>query len=137
MDRVRGGSSFERMAAYSRAARAGDLVAVSGTAALDANGVALHPGDAGAQTREAIKRALEAAAALGARREDVVRTRLYLAPDADWRAAVEAHGEAFAGVDPANTTLHVAGLIPEGCLVEVEIDAVASGPAQAESPGRP
>jgi len=32
--------------------------------------------------------------------------------------------EAFAGVDPANTTYYVGGLIPEGALVEVELDAI-------------
>ena len=42
----------------------------------------------------------------------------------DWHAAVRAHGEAFAGVDPANTTYFVAGFIPEGVLVEVELDAI-------------
>jgi hypothetical protein len=30
----------------------------------------------------------------------------------------------FAGVDPANTTLYVAAFIPEGVVVEVELDAV-------------
>jgi hypothetical protein len=44
---------------------------------------------------------------------------------------VQAHGEAFAGVNPANTTLHVAELIPKDCLVEVELDAIASGPVAA------
>ena len=29
----------------------------------------------------------------------------------------------FEGIDPANTTLFVAGFIPEGVLVEVELDA--------------
>lgn len=128
MSRLRSGSGFERLAAYSRAARHGDIVAVSGTGALDAEGAALHPDDAGAQTRIALEMALEAAAALGARREDVIRTRIYLLAGADWRGPVEAHGAIFAGVDPANTTLYVADLIPKDCLVEVEIDAVASGP---------
>lgn len=129
MNRLRGGSPFEAMASYSRAARGGDFVAVSGTAALDEHGVALHPGDAGAQTRVALERAIEAAAALGARREDIIRTRIYLASGADWRGPVEAHGELFKGVDPANTTLHIGEFIPEGCLVEVEVDAIASEPA--------
>jgi enamine deaminase RidA (YjgF/YER057c/UK114 family) len=124
--RVHGGSAFERLAGYARAARAGTHVAVSGTAALDENGTALHPGNAYEQAREAISRALDAAARLGAHRQDVVRTRLYLAPDADWRAAVRGHGEAFSGVDPANTTLFVHGFIPEGCLLEFELDAVVS-----------
>ncbi|MBS1877883.1 MAG: hypothetical protein JST31_00065 [Actinobacteria bacterium] len=127
MDRVRSGSRFEEMASYSRAARLGDVVAVSGTAALDESGKALFPGDSANQTREAFQRALDAAEALGARREDVVRTRIYLLAGADWLGPIKVHGEIFAGVDPANTTLSVAELIPEDCLVEVELDAIASG----------
>jgi len=128
MHALHGNSPFERIASYSRATRAGDLVSVAGTAATNSHGEALHPGDAAAQTRAALLTALDAAAALGAQRSDVVRTRLFLVPDADWRAAVGAHGEVFAGVFPANTTLFVAGLIPQDCLVEVEVDAIATGP---------
>jgi enamine deaminase RidA (YjgF/YER057c/UK114 family) len=128
MNRVYSGSPFEKLASYSRAARIGDVVAVAGTAATDETGAALHPGDAGAQTRAAFAIALEGAAKLGARREDVIRTRIFLLPDTDWRAAVEAHGELFRGVDPVNTTLMIAQLIPAGCLVEIEVDAIASGP---------
>jgi enamine deaminase RidA (YjgF/YER057c/UK114 family) len=133
MHTVRSGSPFEQLASYSRAARIGDLVAVSGTAALDKTGKSLFPGDPAAQTREALLRALDAAAALGAKREDVVRTRIFLLAGSEWRGAVEAHGEIFRGVDPANTTLHVAELIPQDCLVEVEIDAVASGPVTEQA----
>ena len=32
--------------------------------------------------------------------------------------------EAFAGIDPPNTTYYVGGFIPPGVLVEVELDAV-------------
>lgn len=120
---VRDGSAFEKVAAYSRGVRVGDLVAISGTAALE-DGVALHPGDVYAQTRVAIAKALTAAAELGARPEDVVRTRLLLAPDSDWHAAVRAHQEAFEGIDPANTTWFVGGFVPPGVLVEIELDAV-------------
>jgi enamine deaminase RidA (YjgF/YER057c/UK114 family) len=133
MHTVRSGSPFETLASYSRAARIGDVVAVSGTAALDDRGVSLFPGDPAAQTREALLRALDAAAALGAAREDVIRTRIYLLAGSEWRGAVEAHGEIFRGVDPANTTLHVAELIPQDCLVEVEIDAIASGPVREDA----
>lgn len=56
-----------------------------------------------------------------------MRTRLFLAPGCDWERAVRAHRDAFEGVDPANTTLFVAGLIPPGALVEVELDAVVPG----------
>ena len=72
---VRDGSGFEELAGYSRAVRVGAHVAVSGTAALS-DGVALYPGDVYAQTREALAKALDAAAELGAGAEDVIRTRL-------------------------------------------------------------
>ncbi len=56
-----------------------------------------------------------------------MRTRLYLSPAADWRAAARAHAELLGEVAPANTMLHVAGLIGDGFLVEVEIDADLHG----------
>ena len=120
---VREGGGFEEVAAYSRAVRICDQVAVSGTAAL-ADGDALHPGDAYGQTLAALQKALAAAAKLGAARDDVIRTRLLLAPGADWEAAIRAHRELFEGAEPANTTYFVGGFIPEGVLVEVELDAV-------------
>jgi enamine deaminase RidA (YjgF/YER057c/UK114 family) len=124
---VRDGGGFEEAAAYSRAVRIGGHVAISGTAPID-DGVVLHPGDAYAQTRAAIEKALRAAAELGAAPGDVIRTRLLLAAGTDWEAAVRAHREAFEGIDPANTSYYVAGFIPEGVLVEVELDAIVPDP---------
>jgi enamine deaminase RidA (YjgF/YER057c/UK114 family) len=117
----REGGGFEEAAAYSRAVRIGQHVAVSGTAAREG-------GDAYAQTREAIARALAAAGELGAAKKDVLRTRLLLAEGCDWAGAVRAHAEAFAGVDPANTTYFVSGFIPEAALVEFELDAIVAEP---------
>jgi len=126
-ERVPDAGGFGETAAYSRAVRSGAHVAVSGTAPLS-EGRVLHPGDAYLQTQAAIRRALDAAGELGASTEDVIRTRLLLAPGCDWREAVRAHAEAFAGIDPANTTYYVGALIPEGALVEVELDALLEPP---------
>jgi enamine deaminase RidA (YjgF/YER057c/UK114 family) len=117
----REGGGFEEAAAYSRAVRIGQHVAVSGTAAREG-------GDAYEQTREAIARALAGAAQLGASKEDVLRTRLLLTPGCDWQGVIRAHAEAFAGVEPANTTYFVSGFIPDDVLVEVELDAVVPDP---------
>lgn len=117
------GSAFEAVASYCRAVRAGRSVAVSGTTASGPDGRALHPGDAYRQTRVALERALAAVETLGGSSQHVIRTRLFLTPEADWRESVRAHHELFEGIDPANTTLFVAGLIPEGSVVEVEVDA--------------
>jgi len=124
---VRDGGGFEEAAAYSRAVRIGSHVAISGTAPMD-DGIVLHPGDVYAQTRVAIAKALAAAAELGAQPQDVIRTRLLLAAGTDWQEAVRAHREAFAGIDPANTSYYVAGFIPDGVLVEVELDAIVLDP---------
>jgi enamine deaminase RidA (YjgF/YER057c/UK114 family) len=120
-DRFREGGGFEEAAAYSRAVRIGPHVAVSGTAARERDG-------AYEQTQEALGRALAAAERLGAGRDDVLRTRLLLAPGCDWEAVVRAHREAFEGAEPANTTYFVSGFIPEGVLVEVELDCVVAEP---------
>ena len=117
----REGGGFEEVAAYSRAIRIGQYIAVSGTAAR--NG-----GDAYEQTREAIARALAAAVELGASKDDVLRTRLLLTHGCDWKGAIRAHAEAFVGVEPANTTYFVSGFIPDGVLVELELDAVVAEP---------
>lgn len=123
IERHHSGGAYEALAGYCRAVRAGPHVAVSGTTATGPDGRALHPGDTHAQARRALETALAALATFGGAPGSVTRTRLFLTPDADWREAVRAHREVFQGIDPANTTLFVAALIPEGALVEVEVDA--------------
>ncbi len=120
---LRSGGGFEDVAAYSRAVRAGGRIVTSATAALDADGRALHPGDAHAQAADALALALRSVEELGGSVHDVTRSRVYLAAGADWREAIRAHREAFTGVNPANTTVFVHSLIPEGALVEVELEA--------------
>jgi enamine deaminase RidA (YjgF/YER057c/UK114 family) len=98
-------------------------IAVSGTTATAADGRALHPGDTYGQALVALQRAIAAMQALGGRLDDVVRTRVFLAPGADWEGAARAHAEVMGSVAPANTMLYVAGLIGDGFLVEVELEA--------------
>jgi enamine deaminase RidA (YjgF/YER057c/UK114 family) len=117
----RDGGGFEEAAGYSRAVRRGRRIEVSGTTT---SGDALGgPEETLRQTRRAIAQALEAVVALGGRTEDVVRSVLYLAPAADWRAAAQAHQELLGAAAPANTTLYVAMLIGDGAVVEVELAA--------------
>jgi len=119
---LRTGSAFEDRAAYSRALRVGNRILVSGTADIGPDGVPLHEGEYD-QAVAAIALALDAIRRLGGRADDVVRTRVLLAADADWEGPVRAHGEAFADINPVNTTLYVHGFIPPGVLVEVELEA--------------
>jgi enamine deaminase RidA (YjgF/YER057c/UK114 family) len=122
--RVASGSPYEVPIGFSRACRAGNLVAVSGTAPVAEDGTAFAPGDPEAQARRCLEIGLRALAEAGGSVSDVVRTRTYLVDAADWKAVGRAHGEVFAEVRPASTMVVVAGLLDPDWLVEIEIDAV-------------
>lgn len=122
-DRYADEATWQDTAGYARAARQGTRIAVSGTTSSGPDGAVLHPGDTYRQTTEAIAKGLRAVEALGGTAAHVLRTRVYLAPGASWEDAARAHREAFDAVRPANTMLLVAGLIGDGLLVEVELDA--------------
>ena len=121
------GGGFEEAVGYSRAVRRGGRIEVSGTTVPGSG--ACDGDETKRQTLDALSRAVAAVEALGGERADVVRTRLLLAPGAVWEAAGGAHRETLGDVAPANTTLYVAGLIGEGVLVEVEVEAEAAGHA--------
>ena len=107
---------------YCRAVRVDDQIFVAGTAPSWPDGH-VDP-DAETQARrcfEIIGRALNEA---GASFQDVVRTRVYLVDAADFDAVARAHGEIFADVRPANTTLVVAALLNPAWKMEIEVDAV-------------
>jgi enamine deaminase RidA (YjgF/YER057c/UK114 family)/ketosteroid isomerase-like protein len=126
--RFRDGTGWEKTAGYSRAARRGDTIAVSGTTAHGRDGSALYPGDTYAQTVECLRRAVAAVEQLGGTRTSVLRTRILLAPAADWQEAARAHVDVLGDVAPANSTYVVGSLIGPEFLVEVEIDAQAATP---------
>ena len=113
------GGSYESLAGYSRGVRIGPRIAVSGTTARG-DAIAL---DTHGQMLDCLQRIVASVERLGGRREEILRTRVFLAPTADWEQAAEGHRELLGDVAPANTMLFVARLIGEGLLVEVEADA--------------
>jgi enamine deaminase RidA (YjgF/YER057c/UK114 family) len=120
---VSSGSPYEPIVGYSRAVRVGNLISVAGTTA-GSGGKPVAIGDPEAQTRaifETIEKALKDA---GASLEDIVRTRVYLVDITHWEAVARVHGEVFADIRPANTTLEVSGFVSPDWLVEIEVDAV-------------
>lgn len=119
----RDGRGWEESAGYARAVRVGDWIHVSGTTATGEDGTAWPKGDVHAQTVAALRRGMASVTALGGTPADVVRSRLFLVPGSDWEAAGRAHAEILGAVAPANTTLFVHGLVGEGFLVEIELDA--------------
>ena len=124
---VSSASPYEPVVGFSRAVRVGDHVFVAGTAPTMPDGGAPPP-DAEGQARRCFEIILKALAEAGARPEDVVRTRIYLTKAEDWEAVGRVHGELFAEIRPTNTTVAVGELLDSRWLVEIEVDAVLSGP---------
>lgn len=123
---VSSGNPLEQTVGYSRAVRVGSTVAVSGTCAVWPGGE-VDP-DPGVQARRALAIIGEALAGLGASFADVVRTRIFVVDPADFPAVAEAHGEVFGAIRPACSGLVVAALLDPRWKVEIEADAVVSGP---------
>jgi enamine deaminase RidA (YjgF/YER057c/UK114 family) len=126
--RLGSGTPWEGIVGYSRVVVRGEAAWVSGTTAI-VDGTVVHPGDAGAQTRQClatIKQSLERA---GFTMNDVVRTRMYVTDISRWEEIGRVHGEAFRDIRPATTMVQVAALIDPAMLVEIEAEAVRGVPA--------
>jgi aryl-alcohol dehydrogenase-like predicted oxidoreductase/enamine deaminase RidA (YjgF/YER057c/UK114 family) len=119
------GTPWEDIAGFSRATRRGSRIHVSGTTATHGDR-AIGGADPAAQTHFAIDKIEGALQSLGARLEDVVRTRVFVRRLDDWEAVARAHGERFGRIQPANT-LVAAALVGDEYLVEIEAEAETSG----------
>jgi enamine deaminase RidA (YjgF/YER057c/UK114 family) len=117
------GSTWEVMAAYSRAVRVGPYVHVAGTTATDGKGGVVGVDDPGTQTRHSLKKIEAALARAGATLAQVVRTRIFVTDINQWEAVARVHGEVFRGIDPACTLVAVSALVMPELLVEIEADA--------------
>jgi enamine deaminase RidA (YjgF/YER057c/UK114 family) len=124
---VSSGTDFESTVGYSRAVRVGPHVVVAGTTAPG------KPGDAGAQTREALRRIEIALNEAGAELSDVIRTRIYVTDISRWREVAAVHAEVFGQIRPAATMVEVAALIAPELVVEIEADAYSSNAANVPS----
>lgn len=119
---------WEPIVGYSRAVRVAGHVYVSGTTAALPDGGAAGGDDIAEQARECLRRIEAALAHLGATRADVVRTRMYVTDISRWEEVGRVHGEYFADVRPATSMVEVSRLIDPSLLVEIEADAVVTGP---------
>jgi enamine deaminase RidA (YjgF/YER057c/UK114 family) len=120
---VSSGAPWEQSYGYSRAVVVGNVVHVSGTAPVMAEG-ADPPSDAYGQARRCLEIIVAALARAGAGPEHVVRTRVYLLRAGDFDDVYRAHAEVFAEVRPATTGVVVASLVDPRFLVEIEAEAV-------------
>lgn len=124
--RVSSGSIWEPIAGYSRSVRVGNRVFVSGTTATHGTNRCVAPGDAGAQATYILDKIAASLSPLGAKMDDVVRTRVYLRDGSKWESVSRAHGRVFGEILPANTLIEAGNLIGD-YEVEIELEAVIDG----------
>lgn len=116
------GTIWEDKIGYSRAVRIGNLIEVSGTAAVDRDRI-VAPGDPYQQTRFIIQKIEKALNDVGGSLTDVIRTRIYVTNIKDWDAVGKAHGEFFRNIKPVTSMVEVKSLIDPNIVVEVEATA--------------
>jgi enamine deaminase RidA (YjgF/YER057c/UK114 family) len=117
----------ERRFHYARAVRAGTFIAVSATAAADAQGRPTAP-DAYGQTLWILRSIDETLQKAGSRLADVVRLRVHYADPEVADDFGRALAESFPDGAPALSTLRVVALHSPQFHLEIEADAVVAEP---------
>ena len=84
------GSKWEPIMGYSRAVRAGNLIAVTGTVGVNADGS--YSPSLGEQARRSLAIIRAAVEALGGRMEHVIRTRMFVTDVGKWEEVAKVHG---------------------------------------------
>jgi len=116
------GSKWEPLMGYSRAVRKGNVIAVTGTVGVGADGK--YSPDLGEQTRRSLAIIQAAIEKLGGQISDVIRTRMYVTDVTKWEQVAKVHGEIFREIRPATTIVEVTKLIDGDAQIEIEADAI-------------
>ena len=116
------GSKWEPIMGYSRAVRSGNLIAVTGTVGIRADGT--YDTSMGEQTRRSLQIIAAAIETLGGEMKHVIRTRMFVTDVSRWEEVARVHGEVFADIRPATSILEIPRLIDSAALIEIEVDAV-------------
>ena len=109
---------------YSRAVKSGNMIAVTGTVGINADGT--YSASLTEQTRRSLAIIRAAIEALGGKMDQVIRTRMYVVDISKWQEVAQAHGKVFGEIRPATTLVEVARLIDPEALIEIEADVLIS-----------
>jgi enamine deaminase RidA (YjgF/YER057c/UK114 family) len=121
ISRISSNAPWEPVVAYSRAVRAGDFVAVSGTTAFDEHGLIVGAGQMYVQARQALANIRAALERANVSIRDVVRTRMFVTDISRFAEAARAHREVFADSPPATTMVEVRRLVNPDMLIEIKL----------------
>lgn len=121
---ISSGTVWEKKYGYSRAVKAGNMVFVAGTTAVDDAGEIVGIGDMYAQANFIYKKIAKALQQANANITNVVRIRTFITDMSRYEEVLKSQGEVFENIRPAATLVEVTALIDERLLVEIEVDAV-------------
>lgn len=120
--RAESDNEWARRYGYCRAVRAGNLVVTTGTVPMNPDGTAFTPDDGYAQALRAYEIIERALGRVGARKADLVRTRMFVTDVSRADEFGRAHKAFFGEHQPCLTMVEVAALIAPGFLVEIEAE---------------
>ncbi|MEM8695618.1 MAG: RidA family protein [Pseudomonadota bacterium] len=105
--------------------RVGDILFLSGQAAIDENGAIVGAGDFEAQLAQTFANIDRVLAAGGSSRNKIVKVTIYLTDMDNFPAMVEARKRYFTPPWPADTIVEVKSLALPELMVEIDVIAVA------------
>ena len=107
--------------------RVGDLVFVSGQAAVNAQGEVVGVGDFGAQARQAVRNLDRVLNAAGSSLGQVIKVTIFVTDMSYFPEVVKLRKEVFSQPYPADTICEVQGLAYPELMFEIEAVALADG----------
>ncbi|MES2249116.1 MAG: RidA family protein [Pseudomonadota bacterium] len=111
----------------SQAIQLGNLVFVSGQAAIGDDGEIVGKGDFDRQAEQAFKNLDRVLRAAGTTLGNVVKVTIFLTSMANFPKIVELRRQWFSAPYPADTIVEVSGLYSPDAMIEIEAIAVAPG----------
>ena len=107
--------------------RVGNLVFLSGQAAIDAQGAIVGAGDFAAQAEQVFANLAQVLEAAGSGLDKVIKVTIYLTDMARFPDIVELRGRYFSPPYPADTIVEVKALALPELMIEIEAVALVEG----------
>lgn len=117
------GASWENIVGYSRAVKAGNVIEISGTTAVNGNEI-VGKGSMYEQAVFIFQKIEKVLIEAGSSLNDIVRTRMYVTDISKWEEAGRAHALFFKEIKPATTMIEMSKLINSDLLIEIEATAI-------------
>jgi len=105
--------------------RVGDVLFLSGQAAIDESGTIIGAGDIDAQISQTFVNIDKVLAAGGSSRDRIVKVTIYLTDMAHFPQIVDARKKYFSSPYPADTIVEVSALALPELMVEIDVIAAA------------